>query len=250
MEKSKGIVLGVAVLLALFTLGCATKKWVQTQVVPPLETKIGGVDKKVDQTKQDTDNRISEVDRNAERGIANAQSSADKANQGADDAGKAAQQAQQLAQKGVDQANQVQQQVENMDNYQPVKTETVLFGFDHFDLTAEDKQALDGLAQNLTSMKHYVIEVQGFTDRTGAKQYNLSLSERRADAVVRYLTEEKNVPLVKIHRIGMGEDKPVAPNNTRKGRKENRRVEVRILAPQTGGTSSQTASSTGNPGSN
>ena len=97
-------------------------------------------------------------------------------------------------------------------------------------------------------MKHYVVEVQGFTDRTGSKLYNLQLSERRADAVVRYLTAEKNVPLVRIHRIGYGIDKPTAPNNTRKGRKENRRVEVRVLTPQ-GSPGSQTAASSANPGS-
>jgi OmpA-OmpF porin, OOP family len=241
--------LGVLPVLVFFTAGCATKKWVQTSVVEPMETKMGKVDKKVDQNKQETDARVNEVDQNAERGIANAQSSADKANQGAADASKAAQEANQLAQKGVDQASAVDQKVENSDNYQPVKTEKVLFKFNHADLTTEDKQALDSLAQNLGSMKHYVVEVQGFTDRTGSKQYNLELSERRADAVVRYLTAEKNIPLVKIHRMGYGIEKPAAPNNTRDGRKENRRVEVRILAPQGANPgSSQSAAAPTNPG--
>ena len=242
----KGAALAVVAVLVFFTMGCATKKWVQTKVMPPMETKVSNVDKKVDKNKQETDSRISEVDQNAERGISNAQSSADKANQAAADAAKRAQEANQLAQKGVDQATQVDTKLENFDNYQPVKTETVRFNVNRAELTTEDKQALDNLAQNLSSLKHYVVEVQGFTDKTGSKEYNLELSERRADAVVRYLTAEKNVPLVRIHRIGFGIDKPVAPNNTRKGRKENRRVEVRVLAPQAGQTSS--ASRT-NPGS-
>jgi len=246
-KNEKGAALGAVAVLVLFTGGCATKKWVQTKVVQPMETKVGGVDKKVDQNKQEADNRISEVDQNAERGISNAQSSADKANQSAADAAKQAQSANQLAQKGVDQATVIDQKVENIDNYQPVKTETVRFDLNRAELTTEDKQALDSLAQNLSSMKHYVVEVQGFTDKTGPKQYNLELSERRADAVVRYLTAEKNIPLVRIHRIGYGIDKPAAPNNTRKGRKENRRVEVRVLAPQ--GAGGQTSSAASNPGS-
>jgi OmpA-OmpF porin, OOP family len=247
-KNQKGAALGAMAVLVFFTTSCATKKWVQTKVVEPMETKVGGVNKKVDTNKQETDNRISEVDQNAERGISNAQSSADKANQSAADAAKQAQSANQLAQKGVDQAGVVDQKLENSDNYQPVKTETVKFDLNRAELTTEDKQALDSLAQNLTSMKHYVVEVQGFTDKTGSKQYNLELSERRADAVVRYLTAEKNVPLVRIHRIGYGIDKPAAPNNTRKGRKENRRVEVRVLAPQGAGQPSTASSSGANPG--
>src|SRR5439155_2003593 len=185
-KNQKGAALGAMAVLVFFTTSCATKKWVQTKVVEPMETKVGGVNKKVDTNKQETDNRISEVDQNAERGISNAQSSADKANQSAADAAKQAQSANQLAQKGVDQAGVVDQKLENSDNYQSVKTETVKFDLNRAELTTEDKQALDSLAQNLTSMKHYVVEVQGFTDKTGSKQYNLELSDRRADAVVRY----------------------------------------------------------------
>jgi len=246
-KHSREAALGSLALAVFLTAGCATKKWVQTEVVQPMETKVGGVDKKVDQNKKETDSRVSEVDQNAERGISNAQSAADKANQAAADAAKQAQSANQLAQKGVDEAGKVDQKLENFDNYQPVKTETILFKFNRADLTAEDKQTLDNVAQNLSSMKHYVVEVQGFTDRTGSKLYNIELSERRADAVVRYLTAEKNVPLVRIHRIGYGIDKPAAPNNTRKGRKENRRVEVRVLTAQ-GMAGNQASASSANPG--
>ena len=76
--------------------------------------------------------------------------------------------------------------------------------------------------------------MEGFTDKIGSKQYNLELSRRRADAVVRYLTENGHVPLVKIHVLGLGEDEPAADNHTRDGRKQNRRVEIRIMAPELG----------------
>ena len=62
------------------------------------------------------------------------------------------------------------------------------------DLTDDDQQQLDSLNQTLGSLKHYAIEVEGFTDKTGTQQYNLELSQRRADAVVRYLTENEHVP--------------------------------------------------------
>ncbi len=231
-------------LVALFTASCATKKYVQTKVLQPLEAKISGVDKKT----EENSTQITEVDRKAEAGISDVNSKAENAAQSAAKAGKDAQDAQTLAQKGVDQASAVAKDLDNVDNYQPVKDEKVLFRFNRSDLTSEDKQKLDELAQSVASMKHYALEVQGYTDNTGTKDYNLELSRRRADSVVRYLTEVHNVPLVKIHMLGYGPDKPAQPNNTREGRKENRRVEVRILAPQLASAQSAQTQSTNNTG--
>ena len=73
-----------------------------------------------------------------------------------------------------------------------------------------------------------MIEVQGYTDNTGDEQYNIGLSQRRAEAVERYLVS-KNIPLFRVSIVGLGKDKPVADNKTRDGRAQNRRVEVRVL---------------------
>lgn len=227
------VMLGTAGLLALGSVGClATHKYVQTQAIAPLDAKVQGVDKKIDTKTGELDSRISDVDRRSEQGIAEATQKAEGADQNAQKAGQAAQGAQLTADKGVTLANQAQQQIDNIDNYQPVKSESVLFGFNHANLTDDDKQQLDTLAQTLSSLKHYAIEVEGFTDHIGPEQYNLELSRRRADSVVRYLTENEHVPLVKIHVVGLGEDQPVADNKTRDGRKRNRRVEVRVMSPQ------------------
>jgi OmpA-OmpF porin, OOP family len=220
-------VLVPAVMLALLTTGCATKKYV-SKVVSPLETRLGKNEAKTnDNTKQ-----IQNVDQRATEGINAAQSKADEASQQAAKAGDAAQTAQLTAQKGVDTANAVDQKVENADNLKAVKTATVLFAINKSELTDADMQQLDELADAVKSMKHYVIQVQGFTDATGPKAYNLQLSRRRADAVVRYLTEKHDIPLVKIALLGYGEDSPAAPNNTRDGRKANRRVDIKVLAPE------------------
>ncbi len=229
--------LGAVVLLTFLAPGCATKKWVQTKVVQPLETKITGVDKKADENST----RITEVDKHAESGIADATAKAESAGKDAVKADEHAGEAQTLAQKGVDQATKVGNDLENIDNFQPVKSETVLFRFNHADLTVEDKSKLDQLAETVTPMKHYVVEVQGYTDKTGSKDYNLELSRRRADTVVRYLTEVHNIPLVKIHMLGYGPDSPAQPNDTRDGRKQNRRVDIKILAPQMASAQATTA---------
>jgi OOP family OmpA-OmpF porin len=232
--KCNIVTLGGVVLLVLGSTGClATRKYVQTQAVTPLQGNIQTVDKKVDTKTGELDQRISEVDRNSERGYSEATAKADAADKAAQKADQDAQSADQTANKGVNLATQADQKIENIDNYQPVKTESVLFGFNQSNLTDDDQQQLQALTQTLASLKHYAIEVKGFTDKTGSKEYNLELSQRRADAVVRYLTENDQVPLVKIHVLGFGEDVPAADNKTRDGRKQNRRVEVRIMAAAT-----------------
>ena len=140
---------------------------------------------------------------------------------------------------GITDAAAAKQDVENADNFQSVKKATILFGFNKSKLTPEDTETLDSLAQMTMGMKHFVIEIKGFTDNVGPKQYNLELSHKRADAVVRYLTSEKQVPLVRVYVAGYGEDDPAAPNNTRSGREQNRRVDVSLMAPQSSGTAAE-----------
>jgi len=233
-SERRWVVLGTAVLLMLGGPGCvATRNFVRTRAVQPLEAKIQGVDKKVDTKTTELDSRITDVDRKSEQGISEAANRADAAGKDAQKANQAAQGAQQTADKAENTATQAQQQIDNIDSYQPVKTVTVLFGVNRADLTDDDKREIDSLAQTTSSLKHYAIAVEGFTDKTGSKEYNLELSRRRADAVARYLTETAHVPLVKIHMLGLGEAEPAADNKTGDGRKQNRRVEIRIMAPQT-----------------
>ena len=223
----------MTLLLVLGATGClATHKYVQSQAVQPLGAKIHDVDKKVDAKAGELDTRITDLDRKTETGISEAQRQADAADKAAQGANQEAVTAHQTADKGVNMASNAQNQIENIDNYQEVKAATVLFAFNRAQLTDDDKQQLDSLAQTFSSMKHYAIEVKGFTDKVGSPEYNLELSRRRADTVVRYLTENGKVPLVKIHMLGFGEDLPASDNDSRDGRKQNRRVEIRVMAPQ------------------
>jgi peptidoglycan-associated lipoprotein len=78
--------------------------------------------------------------------------------------------------------------------------------------------------------KGIFIEIEGHTDNVGTAAYNEHLGRERADVVKRYLYEQHQVPLHKINVISYGEEKPVAPNKTREGRGQNRRVVVRVLS--------------------
>lgn len=107
---------------------------------------------------------------------------------------------------------------------------TVKFGVGRSDLDANDKQALQQIAQTATSLTGYIVEVTGYADSTGSAAMNTKLSEDRAKAVVTFLMQQGGVPVRRIVAPGaMGEYGAAAPNETKAGRAENRRVEVKIL---------------------
>jgi outer membrane protein OmpA-like peptidoglycan-associated protein len=224
---------------SLFTGACATKKYVRNTVAP-VQTQVTDVSKRTDENKAaigDLDRNIAKVDEKtmeADRKATAAAQAAEKANQAASQAQSAANQANQAAQQANQQITSVDQKNDarfgNLDNYQLIGTEKVYFRINRSDLSKEDKAKLDQALQNLQSKKNFVIEVAGFTDKTGSKSLNLDLARRRAEAVTRYLSVDHNIPLRKIHDLGVGSDFPDADNNSRAARKENRRVEVRMYA--------------------
>ena len=102
-------------------------------------------------------------------------------------------------------------------------------------LTPEATKQLDEAAAAALKLTRYVIEVQGFTDKTGSSDVNLALSRQRADEVVRYLTMQHKIPLFRIYQLGSGEMAPVADDKTRDGRKQNRRVEIKVYSADSDG---------------
>jgi outer membrane protein OmpA-like peptidoglycan-associated protein len=107
---------------------------------------------------------------------------------------------------------------------------TVKFKIGSSKITDEDLQQLKQLAETATGLKGYIIEVVGYADATGNAAMNEQLSENRAKAVVRHLVQQCNVPVRHIVAPGaMGEYGAAAPNETKEGRAENRRVEVKVL---------------------
>jgi outer membrane protein OmpA-like peptidoglycan-associated protein len=97
-------------------------------------------------------------------------------------------------------------------------------------LTPETRQDLDKLAQDVQSDKRFFISVEGYTDKTGSVAYNEALSRKRADAVVEYLVAKHDIPIYRIHMIGLGEEKPVDEARNRDARAKNRRVEVKVFS--------------------
>ena len=142
----------------------------------------------------------------------------------------AASQANDSAQKANAGVSNLGERVTNLDDYSTKTSVTVLFAVGSSKLTPEAKTDLGTLVQQIGEEKGYMIEVAGFADSTGNAERNQVLSEARAAAVVRYLQEEGDVPLRRILApAGLGTTHASADNKTPQGRKQNRRVEVRIL---------------------
>jgi len=126
--------------------------------------------------------------------------------------------------------NATNDRISALDDFVPQTTTTVNFRVSSAILSQDAKTKLDDLATAALNTKGYMIEVTGFTDSTGGIQRNRELSERRADAVIRYLVENHQIPLRRIITpFGYGKANPVADNTTRDGREQNRRVEVKVL---------------------
>lgn len=217
----------VALLVAAtlpFATGCATKKYVRNETAPTIN-KVNELD---DLTAKNTRD-IKDVDTRAQQGITQVNEKTAAADQKAMSAGQAAQTAQQLASTAANGVNSLTNTVANLDNYRAVTETTVHFGFDKADLTPKARKALDQLAVDIPNAKHWILVIDGNTDSVGPASYNYQLSQRRADAVIHYLATKYSVPAHKIYLIGLGEDKPAAPNTSSKGRAENRRVDVKLM---------------------
>ena len=225
MNGYKFGIMGLAASLAMLgATGCATKNYVRNQTAPLVEhtDQLDG--------KAAANNReIRDVDDRAQAGINRAQGAADAANRNAQNAAKAAGDAETEANNAVHRADSLESVVKGLDNYRPIADVSVTFGFDKAVLTKDDREQLDEFAAQLGSAKGYILEVTGGTDSTGPAQYNYELSQRRADAVVQYLASKYGIAAHRFYLIGIGKDKEVAPNTTAEGRKQNRRVEVRLL---------------------
>lgn len=221
----------------LFTTGCATKKYVRNTTAP-VQAKVDQVG---DQTNKNTQSieeartQIKQVDDRAQSGInaanehaATADQHAMTADQHAGTADQHANAAMTSANQASQAANQVRQAVINLDDYQVKDSVSVLFKFNQAVLSADAKSDLDKLADGLKSDKRYFVAIEGFTDQTGSASYNQALSRRRADAVTEYLVAKHDVPVYRIQRVGLGEEKPVDDGKTRAARAKNRRVEVKV----------------------
>jgi outer membrane protein OmpA-like peptidoglycan-associated protein len=209
---------------------CATKKYVRTEV-GTVNSKVDTLSGTVEQTQariQQDEARIGQVDSKAEAAGKSADAAAGAAN--------VAQQAARTVDTKVDRVNA--DLTANINSGRKLVYEVTLsedqgnFKFGKTDLPDPAKARIDQVVSQLKGEagKDIYIEIEGHTDNVGAKETNYEIGLKRAEAVKEYLYAQHQIPLHKINVISYGEDKPVAPNNTKDGRAQNRRVVIRVLS--------------------
>jgi outer membrane protein OmpA-like peptidoglycan-associated protein len=227
---------------ALLATGCATKKYVQATEAP--------IQAKADQASQQgaqnatqiktTQDQLKELDEKTANGIDRANEKAGAAEHDAQDAGNHANDAAKQAAVATQKSDQnttalasLRESVASLDDYQVQTSITVNFGINRDHLSDDAKADLDKLAEQILADKRFFIAVEGFTDSIGEREYNEALSRRRAEAVVEYMVAKHDVPVYRIHVVGLGPDKPVDEAHTAAARAKNRRVEVKVYTAPT-----------------
>lgn len=198
--KSKAWIVGAVLLGAISLGGCATKKFVRESVAV-VDTKVGQTNTRIDGAEgalRTHDARLGELDKTSREALERAVA-----------AGKLA---------------------EGKFLYTVVLSDdSVKFPLDQSKLSPEADARLAQLANQLKAEnKNVYLEVQGHTDATGDTTYNDHLGDQRAEAVRKFLSKQ-GVALSRMATISYGEAEPVAPNNTREGRAQNRRVAIVVL---------------------
>jgi outer membrane protein OmpA-like peptidoglycan-associated protein len=175
----------------------ARKKWVKRQL-DPVKDRLNELDQLQAKNARD----IRDLDARTAAGIRQAQSTADQAGQTASSANMTATQAQQLAQQASGRTDTLGTTVANLDQYQKVNDTELIFHPGQTALNARAKLALGQVATQLQGQKGYVLEVEGFAQLRGSA--GITASQHMADAVVRYLVEEHQVPVYRIHQLALG----------------------------------------------
>ena len=204
------------------TTACATKKFVRGEVTQ-VNDKVDTLSKSVEENQERTrsnEGRITEVDQKAAA-----------AGQRAEAAGKSAEEARAAADAVNTRADTIEKASKRLVYEVVLSEDKGNFKFGKAVMPEETKAELDQLVQKLKDEPNGgFIEIEGHTDNAGTKELNQRIGLERAENVKRYLYEQHQVPLHKINVISYGEDKPIAPNKTRDGRAQNRRVVIRVLA--------------------
>jgi outer membrane protein OmpA-like peptidoglycan-associated protein len=205
--------------------GCATKNYVK-QSITPVDQKIDQVDKssqsrdssqvadinKTNQVVGEDEKKLSATDEIAKTADSTSKGAMAKANQNTKD------------------LNDLRNVVANIDDYKPANQVVVHFGINKDTLTKDETAKLDEVATQIGSVQRYFITVEGFTDQTGSSARNDQLSRERANQVISYLVGSHDIPVYRIHMVGLGEQKLIDEGKGKKAREASRRVEITIYS--------------------
>ncbi|HUR36575.1 MAG TPA: OmpA family protein [Terriglobales bacterium] len=200
----------------------ARKKYIRRQLEP-----VSGRVNELDELTASNARAINDVDSRATEGIRVASLKANEADQKAVDAGNKANMAHQTATQATEQLTKVESTINNLDQYQAVTEAEIRFRPGQLSLSKKAKEALDEMAAPLKTQRGFVLEVQGFSAGRGSA--SIENSRKLADAVVRYLVVEHEIPVYRIYTVGMGNAVKPAVEGEKPRRTTGGRVEISLL---------------------
>ena len=207
---------------------CATKGFVKNEV-SQVSSKVDTLSQSLEETQQRTkqnEAKINDVDGKAGA----AQGAADHAQSSANEADSKAVAANDAAKAASAKADEVDMNSKRLVYTVVLSEDEGGFKFNKVELPDDAKAKIDQLVSQIKAdPKGAYFEIEGHTDNVGDKAVNEKIGMERAQAVARYLYEQHQIPLHRINVISYGEDKPVAPNNTKDGRAQNRRIVIKVL---------------------
>ena len=207
---------------------CATKGFVKNEV-SQVSSKVDTLSQSLEETQQRTkqnEAKINDVDGKAGA----AQGAADHAQSSANEADSKAVAANDAAKAAAAKAEEVDKNSKRLVYTVVLSEDEGGFKFNKIELPDDAKAKIDELVSQIKAdPKGAYFEIEGHTDNVGDKAVNEKIGMERAQAVARYLYEQHQIPLHRINVISYGEDKPVAPNNTKDGRAQNRRIVIKVL---------------------
>jgi outer membrane protein OmpA-like peptidoglycan-associated protein len=232
----------------LVASGCASRKYVRNEVKTTGDALSTRIDANVAETKEVRDgvDRVSQnVDRVGQRvtgvegrvstldsGLNSLKGDVQNVDQKASTADQKAVTAQSAANRTAGDLVILDQRFQNRNQFTVLEEKSLPFKFDSSKLD-NHQEILDGLVSSLTQNPNAILVLEGRTDSSGDRDYNMRLGERRVQAVKNYLVIDKSIPIYKIFEISLGAAKPIAENKTRDGREKNRAVTMTILVPKT-----------------
>jgi outer membrane protein OmpA-like peptidoglycan-associated protein len=233
-EDMRNVIRAGALIPAVLLLvsGCATRDWVREFVGPKeaeIDQRFVKVEGKVDEETQRIDQRIDKTEVRVTEGDQRIEGMGNRMNTletSIGDVGETAKVARERADTGVTKADETNSRLtrlwDSRNKRSLVDTIEVQFRFDRWDLNDKSQTALVGLVKELKENDKLGVELEGYTDPIGPGEYNIQLSQRRVEAVRRFLVRQ-GVELPRIYSVGLGPIlDPATPNE------KKRRVTVKL----------------------
>jgi NitT/TauT family transport system substrate-binding protein len=112
----------------------------------------------------------------------------------------------------------------------PIATQhrSIYFDTNSANMSLDSRAVVDEIASFMRAYENTVVDIEGNTDATGSRTYNMQLSKERADSVKRYLLQKYGYPASRLQTVGNGPDRPIDTNDTPEGREKNRRTDIKV----------------------